>query len=147
MLSVVVLITILMLVMASTRLAVQRLDTARSAQFEAFQDATTSTVPLYTGDSALSPIDGTDAIRPTLPNRTHVPRPTVNVEVRTGHNDAPSTVSVGGKAGLVGPAWTFSAYPVGDADRAPTEQWFSDYATESHGSLMDPLRLAPNWTP
>jgi hypothetical protein len=143
-----VLVTILMLALGAMRIGVARLDTAGTASFEAFRNATSGPVPLYTDDRDLAPIDGTGAVRPGLPNRTHVPRPEQTVSVYAGNNETLPDVTVGAKAGLAGPPWTYSAYPVGGQDRADTEQWFLDYAGESHTTdLGDPLRLAPAWAP
>jgi len=146
-LSVVLLITILMLSLGAMRIAVERLNTSNAATFEAFSNATTGQTPQYTDDTDLVPIDGIGSIRPGLPNRTHVPRPTTQVSVYAGNKETLPAATIGAKAGLASPAWTYSAYPVGGADAQATQQWFLDDAAESHTYLSDPLRLAPAWTP
>src|SRR5688572_17277546 len=110
-LSVVVLITIMMLAIGAMRIGMARLETARSATFEAFRNATTDPVPLYTGDGDLEPIPGVGSVRPGLPNRTHVPRPEAEVTVYAGNKESLPPVTVGGRAGLASPPWTYSAYP------------------------------------
>ena len=145
-LSIVVLISLLMLTLGAMKIAIARLDTANTAEFEAFFDATSAQDPQYTGSSDLAPIEGVGASRPGLPNRTHVAKPTAEVTISTGNRDA-LTTTVGGRAGLASPAWNYSAFPVGSADRAVTGGWFSDHVNESHGQLTDPLRLAPAWKP
>jgi hypothetical protein len=146
-LSVVLLITIMMLGLGAMHLATARLDTSNNATFEAFSNATTGQTPQYTDDGDLAPIDGIGSIRPGMPNRTHVPRPTTQVSVYAGDNQTLPSTTIGAKAGLTSPAWTYSAYPVGGADEQATQQWFLDDAAESHTYLTDPLRLAPPWTP
>jgi hypothetical protein len=146
-LSVVVLLTVMFLALGAMRIAAARLSTARTANVEAFRNATIDATPMYTGDGGLPPVDGVGAVRPGLPNRTHVPRPKQDVSVAAGDRQTLPPVTVGGKAGTAGPPWTYSAYPVGGQDEADTEQWFLDDAAESHTNLTDPLRLAPAWTP
>ena len=146
-LSAVVLITILMLALGAMQIGIARLDTARSATFEAFSNATTGATPQYTGDSDLQPIDGIGSVRPGLPNRTHVPRPETDVAVYAGNKQTLPTATVGSKTGLASPAWIFSAYPVSGQDETDTEQWFLQDASESHTFLTDPLRLSPAWEP
>ena len=147
-LSVVVLISILMLIVGATKLAVARLDTARSAQSEAFLDATTAPTPAYADDSQLPPIDGIATVRP----RTSKTEPTFRdpppkSRSNAGNHQTLPPFTIGGKAGPAGPPWSYPAYPVGAADLTATEQWFVDYITESHAPLINPLRLAPSWTP
>ena len=146
-LSAVVLITVLVLSLGAMKIGLARLDTAHGAAFEAFHNATADPTPQYTGDADLAPIDGTASERGGLPNRTHVPRPAAEVDVYAGNKQSLPPVQVGGKAGLAGPAWTYSAYPVGGQDQDATRQWFLDYAAESHTFLDDSLRLAPAWRP
>ncbi|QOV88401.1 hypothetical protein [Humisphaera borealis] len=145
-LSVVVMITLLMLTLGAMKIAIARLDTANTAEFEAFYDATSAQDPQYTGYSDLTPIGGVGNVRPGLPDRTHVAKPTARVTISTGNRES-LTTETGGKAGLISPAWNYSGYPVGSADHVVTGGWFGDYANESHGQLTDPLRLAPAWTP
>ena len=146
-LSVGLMVTILMLGLGAMHLAIARLDTSNQATFEAFNNATTGQNPMYTDDSDLTPIDGIGSIRPGMPNRTHVPKPTQQVSVYAGSGQTLAPVTIGSKAGLASPPWTYSAYPVGNADEDATQQWFLDDASESHTFLTDPLRLAPAWTP
>jgi hypothetical protein len=146
-LSVVLLITIMMLALGAMHLATARLDTANNATFQAFNNANTGQTPQYTDDGDLPPIDGIGSVRPGMPNRTHVPRPTTQVSVYAGDKQTLPPVTIGGKAGLTSPAWTYSAYPVGGNDEQATQQWFLNDAAESHTYLTDPLRLAPPWTP
>src|SRR5690349_14017865 len=70
-LSVAVLMTIMFLALGAMRLAAARLSTARTANVEAFRNATVESTPMYTGDPGLPPVDGIGAVRPGLPNRTH----------------------------------------------------------------------------
>ena len=146
-LSVVLLITIMMLGLGAMHLATARLDTSNNATFEAFSNATTGQTPQYTDNGDLTPIDGIGSVRPGMPNRTHVPRPTTQVSVYAGDNQTLPSTTIGAKAGLTSPAWTYGAYPVGGNDEQATQQWFLDDAAESHTYLTDPLRLAPPWTP
>lgn len=145
-LSVTILISILVLTVSAMRIGVARLDTVGQAVRDAFRDATVERNPRHTGDGELSPLEGIGSVRSGMPNRTHVRRAERKVAVNTGDTPMPD-VTVGGKAGLAGPSWTFPAYPVGGGDRAETEGWFMDYVGESHDELTDPLRLAPAWTP
>lgn len=145
-LSIVVLITLLTLTVGAMRIALARLDTANTAQFEVQFDATSSEDPQLTGRGDLTPIDGIGASRPGLPQRTHVATPTAEVRVSAGNREQIET-TVGGKAGLISPAWNFAAYPVGGSDRDVTGDWFGTYTEESHGQLVSPLRLAPAWQP
>ena len=146
-LSVLLLITIVMLGLGAMQIATARLNTSNTATFEAFSNATTGQTPQYTDDGDLTPIDGIGSIRPGLPNRTHVPRPTTQVSVYAGNKETLPSATIGAKAGLASPAWTYSAYPVAGADEQATQQWFLDDAADSHTELTEPLRLAPAWTP
>jgi hypothetical protein len=146
-LSVVVLMTVMMLALGAMKLGLARMETARSAQYDAMRDGVIDPDPRFTGDPRLQPIEGINAVRPGFPNRTHVPRPTQDVTVRDGNGGALPTFTVGGRAGLASPTWTYWGYPVGGADRGASEQWIDDYVTESHGTIVAPLRLAPSWEP
>src|SRR3954468_2737276 len=123
-LSVAVLMTVMFLAMGAMKIAAARLSTARTANVEAFRNATVESTPMYTDDSGLTPVDGVGAVRPGLPNRTHVPREKQDVSVYAGNKETLPPVTVGGKAGVAGPPWTYSAYPVGGQDAADTAQWF-----------------------
>jgi hypothetical protein len=147
MLGTAILVTVLMLVLGAMKIAVARLEMSRTATFEAFENATSDPVPQYTGDGELQPLDGITSVRPGLPNRTHVPRPTKEVSVYAGNKETLPPFKLGARAGLAGPPWAFSAYPVGGQDLTDTQNWFLNYGSESHTWLTDPLRLAPPWTP
>lgn len=148
MLSIVVMISILMLTMSAFRLGVARLNTIRTADFQAFENATTGPTPLYTDDSAIPPVDGFGAVRPGLPNRVHSPRTTADVVLLSG--SAGVTIppaQVGGAAAVISPAWAYSAYPFPSVDRGTTQDWLEQYAADPRAGLSDPLGLAPVWPP
>src|SRR5512140_1312292 len=71
-LGVIVIITVLLLVRSSFKLAIARLDTSETALYEAQHNATGDSPPQYTDDGSLPPVGGFVDVRPGLPNRTHV---------------------------------------------------------------------------
>lgn len=122
-----------------------RLGGQQIAAEEAFHDATQAAVPVYADDAANPPTDGFASVRPGLPNRLHVPHDLTNVALANASSGfAPVTLKA--SAALAGPSWTYPAYP-DSGDEAATSQWFLDYVAESHQELVDPLGLAPPWTP
>jgi len=57
------------------------------------------------------------------------------------------TATVGSQAAVIGPLWTYTAYPVGQADQQITGNWFQTYSDEARAPFYSSLGLAPAWTP
>jgi len=142
-----VLISILLLVAGSMTVGVARLATTDTASFHVFQDATANSPPQYT-DGPISPIVGFESVRPTLPLRVHQTHETSQVGGKTGgDNQGTFTATVGSQAAVIGPLWTYTAYPVGQADQQITGNWFQTYSDEARAPFYSSLGLAPAWTP
>jgi len=141
-----ILITLLMLAMGAMRIGVARLGTTASASFQAFNDATASGNPQFTGDAAVPPIDGVDTIRPGFPNRVSDPTASANPAGGTGMAGVGYSANVGFQAAAISPTWNYSGFPVG-SDQTFNSQWLTSYVDESHANLYVPLGLAPAWTP
>jgi hypothetical protein len=145
-LTITLIIAILFLIRGAMNIALARMQTSQTAGFLAFHDVLASPAPQYAAPSGLPEIVGIGAVRPGLPNRVHATYEMRDVVVRGGEAAPITTVQVGGKSGLIGPFWNYSAHPF-YADRAATELWFLEYVAESHAEFIGPLMLAPPWPP
>jgi len=115
------LILIVLMSLGLMKISIARQDTNRQAMFEAYANATAGGTPEYTGDAALPPLNDLGAISPSLsgfPNRVHDPKVTEYATVLPNQSDS-FTATVDTTAAMISPAWTFSAYPVGQSDQQP----------------------------
>ena len=60
-------------------------------------------------NSPMSPPNGTSA--PALPSRTHVARPSTQVEIFVGGGETLDPTTISAVCGAISPAWSMSAYP------------------------------------
>ncbi len=140
-------LSLIFLSRGAMRIGLARLATSEKSAFNAFHDAISADPPAYDNQPSMQPVTSYIDIRPGLPNRVHAAREASTISERTGEtSDSPMTVTVGAQAALPGPAWAFSAYP-NSADSDLHADWFENYVAESHEELIDPLGLAPAWTP
>lgn len=143
------LILIVLMSLGLMKISIARQDTNRQAMFEAYANATAGGTPEYTGDAALPPLNDLGAISPSLsgfPNRVHDPKVTEYATVLPNQSDS-FTATVDTTAAMISPAWTFSAYPVGQSDQQPEEQWLQNYVDQSHSQVQTSLALSPAWVP
>jgi len=143
------LIAIVLLSLGLMKISISRQDANRQAMFEAYENATADPTPQYTGDAAFPPINGFGTINPSiagLPNRVQDPKVTEFATVLPNSSDT-FTATVGASAAMISPAWTFSAYPVGQTDQQPMQQWLQNYVDESHSQVQTSLALSPAWVP
>ncbi len=150
-LSISVLIVLLNGTIFFRKLGHARLGGLQTTGFEAFQDATQANPPQYATNPVDSPVDGFTSVRPGLPNRLHEPKISTPVSVvfidqSNPQNSSTTNATMVASSALPSPSWTFPAYP-DSADETATSQWFQNYVQESHQELIDPLGLAPAWTP
>ena len=145
----VVLALLMLMGIGALKIAGTRMTTQNAAIYDSFKDSTNRPSPTLEGDSLLTPIDGTTTVRPGLPNRTHVSRQETHLNVNV---DAGQTIPavIQALAGTIGPQLSYGAYPNLD-DREDGEKnvkdWFNAYVEESHSEVIDPLGLAPAWSP
>jgi len=151
--AVVVLLTILMFVLCSVKIALSRMGMQNQAGEQAFHDGTEAANPQFANNPAVAPVDESAfmntgvATLPDLPNRMHVPSLTETVPVFDGTSNQLPPATTHGTAALAAPAWVFSAYPVGGGDEDATAAWFNAYVLQSHEEFVQPLGLAAPWTP
>lgn len=147
MLSAIVLISILMLAKGALNIALSRLNTSESANFQAFHDATAANPPQYANNTGQGLADGFATLRPGLPLRLHSPRPTEELTIHTGDKQPLPPVTIGAEAAVPGPPWIYCGYPYGSNDHGVHAHWFGQYVEESHGPVIQGLGLAPYWAP
>ena len=127
-----ILLVLLVLIGATLKYGVARLDTIFSAENEAYRQTVAETA--VTPDPNLQPTPGIEIIRPGLPTYFAWSNQSTLVDIRVAQNLTTTTIQ--DHAIFLSPSWHYGNQDV--------EDWFRVYVEESHSpELMQSLGLRP----